>query len=116
MSDLAAMHQAGGKEGVNLPLPSVSVSFVASGHFNLCWFSNLSFLLNTAPQFTTHPTQNLKRVSNTVPVRALALEEAAVMENGHVYCGTIWGVEKRIHEEYKHQVEYYRSISFDNTY
>lgn len=38
------------------------------------------------------------------------------MANGNVYCGTIWGAEKRIHEEYKHQVEYYRSIVFENTY
>lgn len=47
---------------------------------------------------------------------SLVLDEASVMENGNVYCGTIWGAEKRIHEEYKHQVEYYRSIPFETTY
>lgn len=47
---------------------------------------------------------------------SFGFDVAAVMDNGNVYCGIIWDAEKRIYEEHKHQVEYYRSIPFENTY
>ena len=58
----------------------------------------------------------MKTALNTAPVGALALNEVGVTENGNMYYGTIQDAEKKVHEEYKHQVNYFRSIPFGNTY
>lgn len=46
----------------------------------------------------------------------MALNEAGVTGNGNVYHETIQEAEKKIHDECKHQVDYFRSIPLGNTY